>query len=218
MVSRSMFKSFTEKVSKKIRHGTVIQYLLAKLSQLGLSLDPYFLEREFYLPVSDLKVNINPKMESLTMSFLEPQEIDSIYEHPERDAAKENYKIHDRISDSCLCFAVKHGQKVIAYTWCDLKRCNHNPLRFKLKKTEAYLFDMYTFKAYRGKNIAPYMRHQLYSHLNKMGRTDFFSVTSAFNNPSIRFKRKLGAYPSKLYLTIKLRNFYKRNLLLKSYS
>ncbi len=213
-----MFKSFTEKTSTKIRHGMVLQYLLAKLSQLGLSLDPYFLEREFSLPVSDLKVNINPKIKSLTTSFLEPQEIDSIFEHPERAAVNESYKIHDRISDGCLCFAVKHGQEVIAYTWCDLKRCNHNPLQFKLKKTEAYLFDMYTFKAYRGKNIAPYMRHQLYSHLNKMGRTDFFSVTNAFNNPSIRFKRKLGAYPSKLYLTIKLGKFINRNFLLKSYS
>jgi hypothetical protein len=213
-----MFKSFTEKAGTKIRHGTVIQYLLYKLRQIGLSLDPYFLEREFYLPVSDLKMNIEPKIKSLTMSFLEPQEINSVFEHPERDAAKESYKIHDRILDGCLCFAVKHGQEIIAYTWCDLKCCNHKPLHFKLKQTEAYLFDMYTFKSYRGKNVAPFMRHQLYFHLNKMGRTDFFSVTNAFNNPSIRFKRKLGAYPSKLYLTIKLGKFFKRNLLLKSYS
>jgi len=213
-----MFKSFTKKVSTKIRHRTAIQYLLAKLSQVGLSLDPYFLEREFYLPVSALKVNINPKMQSLTMSFLDPQEIDATFKLPERATVKESYKIHDRISDGCLCFAIKHDQEVIAYTWCDLNRCNHNPLQFKLKKTEAYLFDMYTFKAYRGKNIAPYMRHQLYSHLNKMGRTDFLSVTNVFNNPSIRFKRKLGAYPSKLYLTIKLGKIFKRNILLKSYS
>ena len=213
-----MFKSFTEKAGTKIRHGMVIQYLLAKLSQLGLSVDPYFLEREYYLPVSDLKANIKPKMPFLTTIFLEPQEIDTIFEHPEHSPDKESYKIHDRISDGCLCFAVKYSQEVIAYTWCDLKRCNHNPLKFELKQTEAYLFDMYTFKAYRGKNIAPFMRHQLYFHLNKMGRTDFFSVTNVFNKPSIRFKRKLGAYPSKLYLTIKLGKFFKRNLLLKSYS
>jgi len=212
-----MFKTLTEKANTKIRHGTVIQYLLAQLSQLGLSLNLYFLEKEFYLPVSDLEVNIQPRIQPLTTSFLEPQEIDSIFESQERDATKESYKIHDRILDGCLCFGVKHEGVIIAYTWCDLEHCNDKQLPFTLNKTEAYLFDMYTFKAYRGKNIAPYMRHQLYSHLNKMGRTDFFSITEAFNKPSLRFKKKLGARPSKLYLNIKIGNNFKRNFLVRNY-
>ena len=213
----STFKSLIEKAAPKIQHGMVIHYLLSRLKSLSLTVDPYFLDREFHIPASGLKVNITPKIHSLTTDFLEPCEIESIFEHQERDATKESYKIRDRISEGCLCFGVKHCREIIAYTWCDLKHCNHKPLQFKLKNTEAYLFDMYTFKAYRGKNIAPYMRHQLYSHLNKMGQTDFFSVTAAFNNPSIRFKRKLGAHPSKLYLYIKSGIFFKRNILLRSY-
>ena len=209
--------SFIEKATQKIRHGLVIHNLLGRLNSSALSVVPYFLERELYIPATDLKTNITPKMLNLTTDFLGTREIESIYEHPERDGSEESYKISDRISDGCLCYGVKSGQEIIAYTWCDLKCCNHKPLEFKLKDTEAYLFDMYTFKAYRGKNIAPYMRHQLYLHLNKMGRTDFFSVTAAFNNPSVRFKRKLGAYPSKLYLYITIGSFLKRNILLKSY-
>ena len=195
----------------------VIHYLLGKLKPLGLTVNPYFLEKEFHIPASDLKVNITPKLDSLTTDFLGTREIESIFDHPERDALKESYKIHDRISDGCLCFGVKHCREIIAYTWCDLKHCNHKPMHFNLKKTEAYLFDMYTFKAFRGKNIAPYMRHQLYPRLKEMGRTDFFSITEAFNNASIRFKRKLGARPSKLYLYLKAGKLFERNFPLKNY-
>ena len=209
--------TFIEKTTLKIRHRMVIKVLLHRLSLLGLIIEPFLLEREFYIPATDLKVNITPKIHTLTTNFLEKREIESIFENQERDFTNTSYKIPDRISDGCLCFGVKYCEEIIAYTWCDLKRCNHKPLPFKLKNTEAYLFDMYTFKAYRGKNIAPFMRHQLYSHLNKMGRTDFFSVSEVFNTPSIRFKRKLGAYPSKLYLYIKIGNFIKRNILFRSY-
>ena len=196
----------------------VVYYLLDRLKPLGLTINPYFLEREFLIPASDLQVNITPKIHSLTTGFLETQEIEFIKEHPERNAFAEGYKMLDRISDGCLCFGVKHEREIIAYTWCDLKQCNHKQLQFNLNKTEAYLFDMYTFKAYRGKNIAPYMRHQFYSHLMGMGRTDFFSITDAFNNASIRFKRKLGSRPSKLYLYLKAGKLFERNILLRSYS
>ena len=209
--------SFTKKATQKIRYGMVIFYLLDRLKPIGLTVKPYFLEREFCIPTSDLQMNITPRINSLSTDFLETREIESIIEHPERNTFMESYNMLDRISDGCLCFGVKHEREIIAYTWCDLKRCNHKPLQFDLKKTEAYLFDMYTFKAYRGKNIAPYMRHQLYSHLKEMGRTDFFSISEAFNNASIRFKRKLGARPIKLYLYLKAGKFFERNILLRRY-
>jgi hypothetical protein len=195
----------------------VIHDILGRIERHGLTVIPYFLDKEFYIPASNLKVNITPAIQPLTTDFLDNSEIESIYEHPERVANKESYKIHDRILNGCLCFGVKHEREIIAYNWCDLEHCNDKQIPFNLKKTEAYLFDMYTFKAYRGKNIAPYIRHQLYSHLIKMGRTDFFSITEVFNNPSLKFKRKLGAHPSKLYLNIKIGNFFKRNILLRSY-
>jgi len=206
--------SFTKKATQKIRYGMVIYYILDRLKPIGLTIKPYFWEREYYIPASDLQVNITPRMDNLTSSFLETSEIENISEHPERDVSD---LVNERISDGCLCFGVKHEQEIVAYTWCNLKRCNHKPLQSNLKKTGAYLFDMYTFKAYRGKNIAPYMRHQLYSHLKEMGRTDFFSITDAFNNASIRFKRKLGARPIKLYLYLKAGNFFERNILLRRY-
>jgi hypothetical protein len=143
--------------------------------------------------------------------------IDSVMRPVELARAGKGYMAQDRIADGCLCFGVKKDQEVIAYTWCDLKVCNHKPLPISLESSEAYLFDMYTFDECRGKNIAPFMRHKLYSHLIEMGRTDFLSITDAFNSTSKRFKEKLGAYPLKLYLYVKLGKLFERNFLLKSY-
>jgi len=211
-------KSFIEKTIAKIQHGLVISYLQSRLKQLGLIVNPFFLDKEFYIPTCDLKVNITPKIHPLTTDFLVTSEIKSIFEHPELNSMEPSYKIQDRILNGCLCFGLKYKGEIIAYTWCDLERCNDKQVPFTLKETEAYLFDMYTFIAFRGKNIAPYMRHQLYAQLKEMGRIDFFSITEAFNSPSKRFKRKLGAQPIKLYLYLKIGKLFKRNILLRSYN
>jgi len=195
----------------------LLHSFLGHLRQVGIVIYPYYLDREQFVAASDLQVSIEPKLDSVTTSFLAADEIESVMRPLEEARAEEGYTAQNRIADGCLCFGVKKEQEVIAYTWCDLKVCNHKPLPISLESSEAYLFDMYTFEECRGKNIAPFMRHKLYSHLVEMGRTDFLSITDAFNSASKRFKGKLGAYPLKLYLHIKLGKLFERNFLLKSY-
>jgi hypothetical protein len=209
--------SLVSKAKKKIRYGTLLHSFLGHLQQVGIVIHPYYLVREQCIAASDLQVSIEPKLDSLTTNFLAADEIDSVMRPLEEARAEKGYTARNRIADGCLCFGVKKEQEVIAYTWCDLKVCNHKPLPISLESSEAYLFDMYTFEECRGKNIAPFMRHELYSHLIEMGRTDFLSITDAFNSASKRFKGKLGAYPLKLYLYIKLGKLFERNFLLKSY-
>ena len=191
--------------------------LLGYLRNVGISIYPYYLVKEQCIPASDLQVSIEPKLDSLTTSFLTADEIDRVMKPQEEARAEKGYTARQRIADECLCFGVKKEQKIIAYTWCDLKVCNHEPLPISLESSEVYLFDMYTFEECRGKNIAPFMRHKLYSHLIEMGRTDFLSISDAFNSASKRFKGKLGAHPIKLYTYIKLGKLFERNFLLKNY-
>jgi len=192
-----------------------LHYFQSCLGRVGLSVLPYYLVKERLIPQSDLRVGVEPKLGDLSVSFLNEDEIAAAYEHPERDASKQSYNIPDRIADGCLCFGAKHEQQIVAYTWCDLSRCNDRHLEFPLKEHEAYLFDMYTFKRYRGQSIAPYMRHQLYGRLTEMGRTAYYSITEALNTPSIRFKSKLGAKPEKLYVYICLFGRFRWNLFVK---
>ena len=81
--------------------------------------------------------------------------------------------------------------------WCNLEKCDSNAITFKLREDEAYLMDARTFASYRGMNLAPYLRVELYRHLRKMGRTRFISVTDYFNTAAQRFKEKLNAKPQK---------------------
>jgi len=209
--------SFVGKAKKKVQYGMLLHSFLGHLKHVGIVIYPYYLDREQFIAASDLRVSIEPKLDSVTTSFLAADEIESVMRPLEEARADAGYTAKDRIADGCLCFGVKKEQKVIAYTWCDLKVCNHKPLPISLEGSEAYLFDMYTFEECRGNNIAPFMRHKLYSHLIEMGRTDFLSVTDAFNSASKRFKGKLGAYPLKLFLYIKFGKLFERNFLLKSY-
>ena len=209
--------SLFRKAINKVRYGMFLHSLVGRLRHIGLVVYPYYLVSEQFRAASDLQVSIKPKLESLTTGFLEADEIVSAMQDQEQNAPAGGYTSAQRVADGCLCFGVKNGQEVIAYTWCDLKVCNHEPLPFELGAAEAYLFDMYTSEEYRGKNLAPFMRHELYTHLNEIGRTDFFSVTDAFNSASKRFKSKLGAEPVKLYFYIKVGSLFERNILLKSY-
>ena len=88
---------------------------------------------------------------------------------------------------------------------------------FRLKDNEAYLLNMWTFHAYRGKNLAPYLRHQSYRLLEKQGRTEKYSITQYFNKSSIKFKNKLNSKHLKLYLSIALFKKFYWNFCIKEY-
>ena len=103
--------------------------------------------------------------------------------------------------------------------WANLSKCESQggALSFLLKKDEAYLFDARTFQTYRGKNLAPYLRYELYKHLEKMGRSNLYSITEFFNIGAIKFKKKLKVRPLKVYLHVTFFKKYYYTILLKRY-
>ncbi|MEJ2162824.1 MAG: hypothetical protein P8X60_05745, partial [Robiginitalea sp.] len=88
---------------------------------------------------------------------------------------------------------------------------------FKLNSNEAYLENMYTFEAFRGKNLAPYLRYQCYNLLAAEGKTQCYSISNYFNNSSLRFKQKLNAQHLELWLHMGLLKRFRGNFLLKTY-
>ena len=136
----------------------------------------------------------------------------------EEARADAGYTAQDRVADGCLCFGVKKEQKVIAYTWCDLKVCNHKPLPISLESSEAYLIRYVYVRRMSEAIISPRLCDISSTRiLSRWVVPIFFSVTDAFNSASKRFKGKLGAYRLKLYLYIKFGKLFERNFLLKSY-
>ena len=187
---------------------------LYDMSNLIISFSLFYLVREGLSDEDGL--NVKPKIDTCDVGFLKPSEIKDISANPEVPETEET--LLKRLSFGWLCIGIKHHDEIGAYMWCSLRECSSPHLSFYLREDEACLMDARTFSSYRGKNLAPYLRVQLYKHLRQMGRIKFFSITTFFNMPAQRFKKKLIAKPQKLYVHIKFTKKYQRAFLLKNYS
>ena len=86
-----------------------------------------------------------------------------------------------------------------------------------MEPNEAYLYDMYVKKAFRGRNLAPALRYKSYEVLKDMGRDTFYSITERSNTASFRFKQKLGAKLVFLGLYVEFFGKFRKRWALKRY-
>jgi len=112
---------------------------------------------------------------------------------------------------------MKHGGVLVAFTWCDFENFSFESFCYDLSEDEAYLFDMYTLEAYRGKGVAPYLRYQFYRELALQGKKRLYSVSDCFNTPGIKFKLKLNARIIELGLLVELFGKWQFGRIIKKY-
>jgi hypothetical protein len=181
---------------------------------LVVKIIPYYIFQEFLH--DEHQLNLKPDLDLFEVCVLGPPGMKTIASNPE--VVESEDILLERLANGSICLGLLHNNDIAAYTWCNLNKCQYHPtLDIALKKDEAYLYDARTFKAYRGKNIAPYLRYRLYKYLTKIGRTKFYSYTVVFNASAVNFKRKLKAKPTRLYVSIIIFNRYRFNMLLKDY-
>lgn len=188
----------TEKIESKFRYGLVLKWVFDRLAGVGIQISPYYLveERPCVCPASadDFK--------DFTFDFLTADEVRAIAKIPGRGITEQT--VLGKYEKGKLCYGAKYKGNIAAFTWVDLEECHCKYNRFPLRSNEAYLFDMWTMKPFRGKNIAPYLRYRTYQVLLEMKREVFYSITEYFNTPSIMFKKKLGAACRALCLYLEL--------------
>lgn len=202
-----------QRIWQKIRYRLLIQEILARLAGIGIRIQPY------YLVLEGLFGGSNPEWESdfgeFSIGFLSNPDMKHVAALSGRPVSEDMLLLW--LKDGRKCFAVQYQGQVIGYTWCDFKECNFVGHRFPLRENEAYLFDAYTSRSFRGRNIAPYMRYQCYKELAKMGRVRLYSITALFNTSSVKFKQKLHAKPLKLGLFVELFKRWHFNVPLREY-
>jgi GNAT superfamily N-acetyltransferase len=202
-------------IKERLKQRLFLLTFLQMLGIIGIRLIPFYIHREF--PNNDLiKINESGN-EPFTAGFLSTNDVIELYEHPKINHNSDLIKA-EWIKQGCKCFALKDGQEIAAFMWCNKQQLKTKFITYDLDEDEAYLFGAFTFKSYRGRNLAPFIRQKLYTEMLQHGRDRIFSVTEYFNKPAINFKKKLGAKPVKLMLHINLFNKYQRNLILKNYS
>ena len=205
--------SLAKKIAKGRRYGTLIFSIQRRLFHLGINIMPYYLvqERQSKTAIPVLKDN----SEDYRFVFLTSEDMKTIGQADLMRGGEEDFnKWFDK---GWKCLGAKHQGKVVAYTWIDLEECHFTGQRFQLKDNEAYLFNMYTAKSMRGKNIAAYLRYETYKVLKEMGRDTYYSISELANKPSIKFKQKLGAKFINKSLYIRLFNKIRWHIILKTY-
>ncbi len=199
------------KFKKKIYHGLVIHYLLDRLRSVGIGFRPYYIVEEGCLPVEPGQLKSD--FTNYETCFLTRDEIKQIAGHPE--CGHEECVFMNRLSAGCRCYGLKQNSRLTAYMWCNFNKIE-SYISIDMKPDSVYLFDAWTYKQYRGKNLAPVLREQLYAELRRMGYKHFYSVSDVFNTPALKFKKKLGARNIKLYLYWNITNRFRKNFLLRT--
>jgi len=186
-----------------IKENNFVNRIYRKVSYL-FKIIPFYLVEERLIP--DLELSLEPGLKNLTARILSPAEVAELGANPETLGPSNIFL--EKLKHGYQCMGLLHRGQVVAYSWFSLERCEYKTFGFHLKENEAYLCDARTFKKYRGKNLAPYLRYQLYKELAHRGRSKFFSFTISGSTSSVRFKEKLGAKPFQLYLYVELLKKY----------
>jgi hypothetical protein len=200
-------------VKTRIKQHMVLLSITHLLERIGIKIAPYYLTIESLPAETDIKFDAG--LNSLNSRILTPPEVTAMYSSPELRNFSDT--INKRLSEGCLCFALVQDTEVAAFMWCNLQYCESDFIKFKLQDNEAYLFGARTMNKFRGSNMAPFLRMQLYRYLTNTGRTKYYSITEYFNKPARHFKNKVKAKHLRLSVYINIFNRIKWNIKLREY-
>ena len=198
--------SVVKKIQDKFRHGLFFKWFCDQLVHVGIEIVPYYWVKENFttslpegMKTEDFKQFNFVELGYDDMPLITMNEGDRI--------VKLDYLQRKISTPGIKCYALKDAQGQIAcFSWFNLNECSSNLRRHPLKPNEAYLFDMYTMKNYRGKNLAVYIRLKCMEVLKNFGKDTFLSISEYFNIPSIKFKQKLNAEFLEFNIRVKVFN------------
>jgi ribosomal protein S18 acetylase RimI-like enzyme len=203
-------------VKQRVLYDFMLETVGRKIvSRKGLVVRPYYVFREGLLECNTKDYDFVPK--NYQISFLSAEDVQSLDQVEGRFVSAHN--MQDKLKRGYKCLGLKIEGHIAAFTWWECDVFPYPPTKeYALKENEAYLFDMYVLRAYRGMNLASLLRYICYKELAKIGRTALYSVSDVSNRPAIRFKKKLNAKTTGLYLYIRIGKKSRWKLKLKTYN
>lgn len=208
-------RSLGTRIRERFRYGLAIQEVLDSLQRrLRILVVPYF------LVVEGLQPDFTPSeqgAQSFEIRFLDDADMESLAKI--RTNLVPLARLKKTLGHS-KCLGIFVDGRLAGYTWgrVDVIPTPNTVLPLVvLDDGEAYLFDALVSRDFRGYNLAPIVRQQLYRELQKIGKTRFYSITLAFNRSSRRFKAKLGAKEIELRLTLGISRWRAIDMRLKSF-
>ena len=208
-----MTNRFLERLSGRAQYGLLTQEFLDRVGRLGIRLTPYLVVAESSGATLDLQADATDH----TIRPLGADDMVRIATMPDRK--RDLSKTLERLEYS-QCLGIFVDGTLAGYSWSRSDRIARAKGRIELhalKPDEAYLFDMYVARSYRGMALAPVLRHRLYRQLEGEGVRRFYSITAYFNRSSRKFKAKLGAREIELRAGLRLWSLFEIDFRLKRY-
>jgi hypothetical protein len=175
------------KVHRAWSHNLIMATFFRWLSQSGITIVPYGLYEE-------------------SSDFLRSARIHPVWDQPSEIFILDQRNIEltkefENLSEKTLIFfkqwnigrswiGLKYKGSIVAYGWFDPVQCNYAHLSFELKNNEGQVFNFHTARHMCGRDIAPFLRSILYTHLKFMDRNSIFSITEIYNATAMKLKKR----------------------------
>nr|WP_299173556.1 hypothetical protein [uncultured Allomuricauda sp.] len=193
-------KNYTlELIRNRFKNGLILFSLRNILSRTGIDISPYYWVREGSLNFDVPK--IKDKDTSYKFEFLQLADLEAMRSMRLRYNKSE---MIEGMKRGQKCIALKESNNVAAFMFIEYNSFVSRGKKFVLGEKDAYLLNMYTLNNYRGRNLAPFLRYKSYELLKEEGIENIYSISEYFNYSSRKFKEKLKAKNTSLYLSILL--------------
>jgi len=198
-------------IGDRIRHGLILHSLFNLLLRIGVSIYPYWIEVEGLHLAKEPDIRDDKAL--YRIGTVDKAVVLELYENLHWNTAE----LKERLASDYHSVGLFREDVLTAFMLMRQQSFIFKGNHISLSENEAYLDNMYTYEDYRGRSLAPYLRYQGYKLLKADGKTRCLSITQSFNTSSLKFKAKLNAEHSELWLHIGFFNKTSWNFRLKKY-
>lgn len=185
-------------IKNRYKNGLVLYSFRNLLTRTGVDIAPYYLVREGVNTYDIPKVKDSEKFKLKYLTVKDLENMKKLKMRVNKHVMIQEFK------NGQTCIALMCEDEIAAFMFMDFKNFEFKGKEFNIGENGAYLNNMYTMNNFRGRNLAPYLRHKSYGLLKEQGIHNIYSLTEYFNASSKKFKKKLSAENLALYLNISL--------------
>ncbi len=176
-------------IISKLQYDSLPQLLLNTGKFFKVHVNPYYVYQEFI----DESIEKYPGTDDPEIVIRELKEKDMSEIMAFTDRLDSMERLQNRLDRGDLCVGAWYHDHLIAFSWANITTFEFLSSKFKLFDGEAYLYDAYTSKSFRGKRLAYILRSELYKALKKKGINKLYSVSLKYNTSAVRFKKNIKA-------------------------
>lgn len=199
-------------LQSRAKNGLLLLTIQNVLMRLGFDIDP------FIVTIEKLEYCTKPKLRENSDLFLfrtlSAEEIENHY----LVIGMDKCALGALLSSNHIAFGMFYKDQLAAYMMARFEDYDFKSKDFSLEPDEAYMCGAYTYDAFRGKGLAPYLRYKCYEVLTERGFTKFLSITQYFNRSSLKYKAKLNAKYKSVYLYLEFFHKFSWLFKLKTYT